>query len=168
MTTQIERSVHNGRGLVTHDVGEGSEFADNDRGQVMGWPEVAYEAIRSINHVTGAHAIPAPVVYDVLGELKGVGHLLPQALDQIGSGLKRSLDEFDVYDNSDRTPAETVEQARVALAQAAEYAQMLGTALEAAQSILSDQGYRQQSGAQYPIFRQRTVSVRSARRTLGH
>lgn len=149
MTTQIERSVHNGRGLVTHDVGEGSEFADNDRGQVLGWPEIAYEAIRSINHVTGgAHAIPAPVVYDVLGELKGVGHLLPQALDQLSSGLKRSLDEFDVYDNSDRTPAETVEQTQALLAQAAEHARLLGAALEAAQSIVADQGHREQTETQ--------------------
>lgn len=148
MTAQIERSVHNGRGLVTHDVGEGSEFADNDRGQAMGWPEVAYEAIRSINHVTGgAHAIPAPVVYDVLGELKGVGHLLPQALDQLGAGLKRSLDEFDVYDNSNHAASETVEQAKGLLMQAADHARMLGEALEAAQSILADQGYREQDEA---------------------
>lgn len=149
MTTQIERAVHNGRGLVTHDVGEGSEAADNDRGQVLGWPEVAYEAIRAINHVTtGAHAIPAPVVYDVLGELKGVGHLLPQALDQLGSGLKRSLTEFDVYDSSDRTSSETAEQAQALLVQAAEHARMLGAALEAAQSIVADQGYRNASEAQ--------------------
>lgn len=144
MSAPIERSVHNGRGLVTHDVGTGSEFADNDNGQVLGWPEIAYEAIRAINHVSGGpHAIPAPVVYDVLGELKGVGHLLPQALDQLGSGLKRSLGEFDVYDNSDRTPSETVEHAQALLVQAADHARLLGEALEAAQSIVADQGYRE-------------------------
>ena len=43
----------------------------------------AYEAVRSLNHTTLAAKLPAPVVYDVLGNLKGVGHMLPQALQQL-------------------------------------------------------------------------------------
>lgn len=47
----IEKLVHDGRALV------GSTEAGED---VAGWPEVAYEAIRAINHLTVSGPIPAP------------------------------------------------------------------------------------------------------------
>ena len=130
--SNVTRLVHNGRGIVAHDV-------DGER--VAGWPEVAYEAIRAVNHVTGGVAVPAPVLYDVVGELKGVGHLLPQALDQLGQGLRASLDEYTVTDESGREPAETVEQAVRALNEAAERARELGALLEQVQSLVAEQGY---------------------------
>lgn len=134
MTGQdVTRRVHNGRGLVRQETPEGE--------WVAGWPEVAYEAIRSVNHLTGGVAIPAPVLYSVMGELKGVGHLLPQALDQLGQALRQSLDEYPVTDNSGREPAETVEQATRALDAAAGHARELGRLLETVQSLVADQGY---------------------------
>ena len=62
----------------------------------------AYEAIRAINHRTMWARLPAPVVYSILGSLKGVGYLLPQALTQLASGLGRSLDEDLVSEDDDR------------------------------------------------------------------
>ena len=74
----VENRLYGGRTLVGFAM---------DGEYVAGWPEVAYEAIRAINHLTSHGPIPAPTVYRILGELKGVGHLLPQALGQIARGL---------------------------------------------------------------------------------
>lgn len=128
---RIENLIHNGRTLTG--------FTD-DEGEHMGWPEVAYEAIRAINHLTFSEPIPAPTAYKILGELKGVGHLMPQALQQLGDGLTRSLEEFDVYDNKS-DPAESVALAREHLAVAAAAAAALGSALEEAQTAINSQGY---------------------------
>lgn len=134
MSTAIEKAVHAGRGMTTWTA------PDTDEGEI-GWPEMAYESIRAINHLTFSHPIPAPVLYDVLGNLKGVGHLLPQALSQLGAGLQRSLQEFEVYDQ-DGDPVENVEQAVAHLQEAAVAARALGAALEAAQSAVAMQGYK--------------------------
>lgn len=143
MTTRIERFTHHGRGLIAHHP---DQDTDEDEGTVEGWPEVAYEAIRSINHLTGhGYPIPAPVAYAVLGELKGVGHLLPQALGQLGAGLQQSLVELDVYDDTPGcSPEGAVEDARALLSEASGHARALGELLEAAQTKLSRQGYRTQ------------------------
>lgn len=50
----------------------------------------AYEAIRAINYIIGTGSLLGPLVYQILGSLKGVGHLLPQALNQLAAGLGRS------------------------------------------------------------------------------
>ena len=70
--THVEHLLYGGRALVG--------FTDEGE-RVAGWPEVAYEAIRAINHLTDHGPIPAPTLYRVLGELKGVGHLLPREGD---------------------------------------------------------------------------------------
>ena len=99
--TKVDNLLYGGRTLVGYtDEGE----------RIAGWPEVAYEAIRAINHLTGHGPIPAPTLYRILGDLKRVGHLLPQALDQLGRGLRLSLTVLDVYDHR-RDPAESVEDA---------------------------------------------------------
>lgn len=135
MTSQVERYLYNGRSIRAYD--------DENDDRVAGWPEVAYEAIRGINHVTGGpEPIPAPVVYDVLGNLKGVGHMLPQALDQLGRGLTASLEAFDVYDHK-ADPAESVAQAVDAMRAAAEHARQLGLLLEQAQGAINSQGYNE-------------------------
>jgi hypothetical protein len=104
----------------------------------------AYEAIRAINHLSFG-AIPAPVAYDVLGNLKCVGHMLPQAFHQIGHGLIKSLCEYDVYDDCS-DPAMNVHLACSYLAEASQKAAEMGRLLEAAQSAVSHQGYRASPG----------------------
>ncbi len=130
--THVEHLRYGGRSLVG--------FIDEGE-WVAGWPEVAYEAIRAINHLTGHGAIPAPTVYRILGDLKDVGHLLPQALEQLCRGLHASLAAFDVYDHA-RDPAESVADAVALLARASRKAADLGQLLEDAQAAISDQGYR--------------------------
>ena len=127
----VENRLYDGRTLVGFAM-EGE--------YVAGWPEVAYEAIRAINHLTSHGPIPAPTVYRILGELKGVGHLLPQALGQIVRGLNRSLEALDVYDLR-RDPADSVLDATQLLDQALCRATELGELLEAAQAAISEQGY---------------------------
>lgn len=131
MSTGIERAVHGGRGLTAGPDGGAAQ---------AGWPEVALESIRAINHLTLGQAVPAPVLYDVLGNLKGVGHSLPQALTQLADGLQRSLEEYQVFDR-DGDPAANVDRAREHLAMAALAARTLGAELEAAQSAIAGQGY---------------------------
>lgn len=103
--------------------------------------EVAYEAIRAINHMSGA--VPAPVAYDVLGNLKTAGgYGMQQALKQLAAQLTLSLEKYDVYDAEGKNPAESVATATVALEQAASHAQQIGLLLEAAQTAINTQGYR--------------------------
>ena len=130
---RIENLIHNGRSLVAYD--------DPEDGLVIGWPEMAYESIRAINHLKGHGPIPAPTVYRILGDLKGVGHLLPQALEKLCRGLRASLAAFDVYDHS-RELAESEMDAVALLARASRKAADLGQLLEDAQAAIAEQGYR--------------------------
>lgn len=106
----------------------------------------AYDAIRAFNHLTLFAKLPAPVVYDILGNLKGVGNMLPQALGQLSTGLGRSLEEFDVYEDGGGDPAQSVAVAIDHLRRAAELAAELGDELDRAQSAIRDQGYRRPGG----------------------
>ncbi|WP_232546991.1 hypothetical protein [Propioniciclava soli] len=130
-TIHVEALLYGGRTLVGHTE-EGERIA--------GWPEVAYEAIRAINHLTSHGPIPAPTAYRILGDLKGVGHLLPQALEQLCRGLQASLEAFDVYDQR-RDPGASVSDAIALLARAGRKAADLGQLLEDAQAAISEQGY---------------------------
>jgi hypothetical protein len=116
-------------------------MTDDQVPEVVEQAEYAYEAVRRINHLTGG-PMPAPLVYQVLGNLKMVGHSLPQALRQLGEGLLASLDTYDVYEDDDRDPVISVATAWDHLTQAAELAAQLGRHLEQAQSAISRQGYR--------------------------
>lgn len=139
--TNVENLVHGGRCLVGHyDQGE----------YVAGWPEVARESIRAINHLTGHGPIPAPTLYRVLGELKGVRHLLPQALAQMTRGLQKSLEVYRVYDARD--PADSVLEATLLLNQALRKAAELGELLEAAQAAISEQGYHDEDEGDPILF----------------
>ena len=131
-TVHVENLLYGGRTLVGHT---------EDGERIAGWPEVAYEAIRAINHLTSHGPIPAPTAYRILGDLKGLGHLLPQALEQLCRGLQASLEAFDVYDHR-RDPAASVSDAIALLARAARKAAELGQLLEDAQAAIADQGYR--------------------------
>lgn len=93
-----------------------------------------------MNHRTRA-TIAAPAAYDVLGSLAELGHRLPQLLDQVGAGLRRSLHEHEVVDEA-RDPAASVEMAHAALREAASHARHLGRLLEHAQNAISQQGVR--------------------------
>lgn len=103
----------------------------------------AREAIRTINHATITTPHPAPVVYEVLGSLKLLGGGLDQALGQLGSGLGRSLDLFDVYQDDGSDPAARVAEALDYLTEARRHALQMGALLERAQSAISRQGYHE-------------------------
>ena len=107
------------------------QYADNDS-----------EAIRSISHVTRGAQLPAPLVYSVLRNLKGVGYLLLQALKQLSSGLGRSLNEYTVTEDDGRDPVQSVATATDHLTRAAELATQLGDELEKAQSAIARQSYK--------------------------
>ncbi len=130
-TVHVESLLYGGRTLVG---------CTEDDERIAGWPEVAHEAIRAINHLTGHSPLPTPTAYRILGDLKGVGHLLPQALEQLCRGLHASLAVFDVYDHRCE-PAESVTEAVALLSRAARKAADLGQLLEDAQAAISEQGY---------------------------
>jgi hypothetical protein len=99
----------------------------------------AYEAIRALNHGT-YRTLPAPLVYDLLGNLNNVGYGLAQLLGQISVGLAQSLTEYDVYARN-RDPAESVAVANDAMRSAAMLAHDIGALLAAAQTAINSQGY---------------------------
>jgi hypothetical protein len=99
----------------------------------------AYEAVRALNHGT-FRTTPAPLVYDLTGNLKAASWGLAQLAEQMGSGLRRSLAEYDVYDNK-RDAAESVTEAETHLQRAAQLARDLGQAFELAQQAINQQGY---------------------------
>lgn len=104
-----------------------------------------YDATRAINHATifRPDGLPAPVVYTVLGNLKsGSGFGLEQALRQLASGLKESLEHYDVYEDDGRDPAQSVATATEALNEAAACASKIGELLSAAQNAIAGQGFR--------------------------
>lgn len=130
-TVPVENLLYGGRTLVGYSE-EGERIA--------GWPEVAQEAIRAINHLTGHSPLPAPTAYRILGDLKCIGYLLPQSLEHLCRGLHASLAAFDVCDHRCE-PAESVMDAVALLSRAARKAADLGQLLEDAQAAISDQGY---------------------------
>lgn len=104
--------------------------------------EDAHTALREINHLTMRGAIPAPVLYDVLGHLKQLSPALAQALRQLADRLLDSLTEYDVRDDDGADPLTTITHCCFRLADAAVFATLLGPGLEDAQAVIAHQGYR--------------------------
>ncbi len=99
------------------------------------------ENARTIAHVTGG-AMTGPELYEFLGELKMMPGRVSQALIQVSYGLELSLKHYDVYQDDGGDPADVVTETVGLLAEAAELAKKLGTALEAAQAKIALQGNR--------------------------
>nr|WP_176704851.1 hypothetical protein [Arthrobacter sp.]AXV46238.1 hypothetical protein pA2H2_p05 [Arthrobacter sp.] len=103
--------------------------------------DTAYDALRALAHLTRA-THPAPVVYGILGNLKNLGSFLPQISEQLAHGLVKSLEEYDVTEDSGKDPAASVALAGEHLARAAKLAQQMGEELAKAQNAIAGQGYR--------------------------
>ena len=131
-----------------HTTEEDAMTDENEIPNAVTHADDAYEAIRAINHLTIGAELPAPMVYDILGNLKGVGHLLPQALTQLASGLGRSLDEYPVTEDDGADPVQSVATATDHLTRAAQLAAQLGVELDLAQAAISRQGYREDDKAE--------------------
>ena len=102
----------------------------------------SYESIRAVaREINYATAVPAPLAYEILGNLKGVAYALSEVGNSLGPGLRRSLDTYDVYDNN-RAPADSVTMAQAALEQAAQHLEKAGALLDEAQSAINLQGYK--------------------------
>lgn len=98
-----------------------------------------YESLRAICHLNGDY--PAPLAYEVLGNLKMAGSALSTVCERLSSGLQRSLDNYDVYDDAGKDPVMSVADARKHLERASLLAQELATALGQAQTAINTQGY---------------------------
>ena len=116
----------------------------NDTPTIVRRADDAYQGLRALNHLTAHGAIPAPVLYDVLGTLKRLGPALGQLLVQLGDALEQSLGEYEVYQDDGADPVASVASCRDALTGAAGHAAHLGRHLESAQQALTRQGYRTQ------------------------
>ncbi|HEX3828926.1 MAG TPA: hypothetical protein VHV82_16825 [Sporichthyaceae bacterium] len=100
------------------------------------------EAIRAINHLTRGGPLPAPTAYEILGHLKELAQRLPQALDQLANGLTDSRLHYDLTDAPGRDPHYSIIEAGTHLGEAARRAEQLADLLQAAQTAISEQGYR--------------------------
>lgn len=86
---------------------------------------------------------PAPIAYSILGNLKNSsGHMLEHVLDKLVDGLEQSLIDFDVYDTK-REAAVSVATAKLHLERAAGYSKLIAQNLEAAQTAINSQGWRE-------------------------
>ncbi len=106
--------------------------------------DIAYEAVRSFNHRTLGATIVAPEAYRALGAAAALAGIFPQALSQLGDGVRASLSEFDVYDEN-RSPVKSVSQAQAELAAAAEAFERAYAHLSAAQEAINLQGVNSDS-----------------------
>jgi hypothetical protein len=75
----------------------------------------------------------------ILGELTAMAGVFPQALNQLSSGLRQALREYDVCDEN-RDPAVSVEMAAAELAAAVEPFQRVSAHLSIAQEAINLQG----------------------------
>lgn len=144
MSAKIERITYHGT-LASDPTERGitRSYGDHVSEERDGWSDVAYEAIRAMNHITsspGEEGIPAPVVYTVLGNMTGATQMLPQLFRQLADGLERSLDHFDVYDHNG-DPRLSALAAGTHLQNAVTHAQRMAEELSSAQTAINSQGY---------------------------
>jgi hypothetical protein len=97
-------------------------------------PVRAMSAKSVLNFASGIAALDR-----ILGELTAMAGVFPQALNQLSSGLRQALREYDVYDKN-RDPAVSVEMAAAELAAAAEAFQRVSAHLSIAQEAINLQG----------------------------
>lgn len=132
-----------GRGLIGR--------TDPNTGEhVESWPDLTYESVRSVCHLTsGPLSIPAPMVYEMVGNWKAALHLLPQALEQTAGALQRSLKEYEVTDGPGLDPAAQAREASASMLEAGRLVRTAAQLLEEAQQTIARQGYVTKTG-QYP------------------
>lgn len=105
--------------------------------------DTAAEAVRAINHATiTGPALPAPVVYDVIGSLRRLGYGLHQATGQLASRLTASAEVYDLYESDGDNPMQQIAIATNALEGASDHANAVGLLLDGAQAAIAYQGYR--------------------------
>lgn len=117
-------------------------MSDPDEATLTAVAEQAAEAIRTLNHRTVFGDMPAPLVYDLLGELQAVAGRMPQLLQQCGQGLARSLDRYEVYEDDGGSPLDSIASATDHLGNAAALLEQAGVELDRARNAIRGQGYR--------------------------
>ena len=81
------------------------------------------------------------MVYAILGNGHALGYALQQALQQIGAGLVRWLDEYDVGEDDGSDPAVNAMRAQDLMNQAAEHAGQIGRLLQETHNTIDGQSY---------------------------
>ncbi len=123
----------------------------NEPPAIVRFADDAQEAMRELAHLTLRGAVPAPVLYAVLGRLQQVGPALDQTLRQLGDALLDSLTVYDVVQDDGGDPLLAAARCCYRLSDAAAHAAHLGAALADAQTEIGHQGYRtSRSGVRRP------------------
>lgn len=102
----------------------------------------AYAALKKLALVTRGAQIPAPVGYDLIGDLKLAVFLLPEITENVSRALANSLNKFEVYDAEGVDPVQSIASAADHLLRAASFALQMAEELDRAQSAIRDQGYK--------------------------
>lgn len=88
-------------------------------------------------------AVPAPELYEVLGNVKlAAGSLLAELLGRLADGIERSIDEFEVYEARGGSPVTNAAAAASLLQGAAAHADRVLRLLDEAQTAICWQGHR--------------------------
>lgn len=110
--------------------------------------KAAHTLARTANR-SAARVIPAPVAYDLLGNIKMLLHYLQEVTENLPDGLTNSLndDRIAVYDRdangTDRDPLTQINQAGRHLHALTKSVALAATQAEAAQRALNGQGYNE-------------------------
>lgn len=103
--------------------------------------EDATDSLRELAHLTVRGAVPAPVLYQVLGRLQQLGPALDQTLRQLADALLDSLDAYQVVQDDGSDPLLATARCCYRLTDAAGHAAHLGAALQDAQTAIAHQGH---------------------------
>lgn len=101
-----------------------------------------YDDMHDLSVAVMGRAVPAPELYDILGNLKFAGgYYLAELLGRLADGIERSLDEFEVYEANGGDPVAHAMLAASMLQGAAAHAERVGRLLEEAHTAIAFQGH---------------------------
>lgn len=121
------------------------EYTEALHGLLMEQLHDAYDAMQRGERNIRSWAVrplPAPMVYDLLADLKSLGHVLGHIVGRLAAGLDASHDAYDLFNDDGTDPADVLTVALNALTAGVVHANQTGRALDDAQAALSVQGYR--------------------------
>lgn len=131
---------------MSQDIRQLEQLGQRQRDTASAFCDAATELARAANSTSG-RVIPAPVVYDILGNIKTALGALGEVVDYLPIGLNASFqdDKIKIYDRGvdgqDRDPTLQAGLAISYLTDLRESIQAAAAAAEAAQTAVNGQGY---------------------------
>lgn len=102
-----------------------------------------FDGTGELSRAVHGRAVPAPELYEILGNLEGAGgYLLAELLGRLADGIQKSVAEYEVYEDDVGNPGGRAKLTAMLLREAAAHAKHICLCLEAAHSEIAGQGHR--------------------------